>query len=205
MCCGTLKVTKYHLNIVRLISQRSFSCRITARVSAETQLCWVGTAALADGSGLHLWNGFLSQVTHRVGASLLVKPRSSSEGTEEPLLSDRLVFHRHVDASVPPTLPSTHREIPAKSSIDSSLQCITQGPMTAVLFFPNSSFPNSFFFLEFHPFPCFPHRLSTTNGLNVTHRSRHYLQSGVVTAFALIFLDTPKFQRCYRTMIYTNV
>lgn len=118
MCSGTLKVTKYRLNIVRLISQCSFSCRITAWLSAETQLCRVGSAALADGSGLHLWNGSPSQVTRRVGASLLVKPGSSSEGTEEPLLSDRLVFHRHVHASVPPTLPSTHREIPANLSID---------------------------------------------------------------------------------------
>lgn len=128
-------------------------------MSAETQLCRVGSATLADGSGLHLWNGFLSQVTRRVGASLLVKPGSSSEGTEEPLLSDRLVFHRHVDASVPPTLPSTHRDIPVKLSIDSSLQSITQGPMTAVLFFSRFWFSKFFLFcfhlLEFHCFPFF--------------------------------------------------
>lgn len=94
---------------------------------------------MTDGSGLHLWNGFLSQVTRRVGASLLVKPGSSSEGTEEPLLSDHLVFHRHVDASVPPTLPSTHREIPDKLSIDSS------PPM-----YYSGSYDSRFIFFQIH-------------------------------------------------------
>lgn len=63
------------------------------------------------GPRLHLWNcGTASCVglpALAVSGLSPVKPRSSLDSTEDPVLSVRLVFHRHVVASVAlPTSPS---------------------------------------------------------------------------------------------------
>lgn len=68
--------------------------------SAEREICCVVSMVFSLWSGFHLWNSLLSQVTGSVSASPPVKPRSSFEKTEDPVLSVRLVFHGHVVASV---------------------------------------------------------------------------------------------------------
>lgn len=85
--------------------------------SAERGICCVESVAFPLWSGFHLWNSLLSRVTGSVSASPPVKPRSSLEKTEDPVLSVRLVFHGHVVASVTPPNPSSPDwKIPAKLS-----------------------------------------------------------------------------------------